>query len=687
MSGAKEGVHAPFFVCQNWALLSSGRRDDALLAAAVSAFEQAWYADALLMVESVCRNHPEKAIPALLRARIVEKSCPSFAGKAWFQAFCCDPENPLFQDALLQAWLQAGQHATVRQLALHFMPARCRTGDSAALLKILNAVGVSRAGACWLEQGQISVCVFGDSALPLALRFSCGPHSFVQRVRADGVRVDIPLPPACAGEAVWTLCFDEDGQGLAGSPLAFAPALPPLSAQNTYDKQETASAAVTILIPVYRGLQQVQQCLHSVLQSLAYNRTPVRVLVLDDAGPEPALAAWLQELQQAGQIELMRHPQNMGYLESVNLGLSFLRSRRAQDDVLLLNADTIVHGDWVDRMRAGLYAAPDIASVTPWSNNGEISSFPQIGKSAPCPNPEQLAALDNAAAQLTQAAQPVPACCGFCMLIRGSALAQTGGLDGSFLLRGYGEEVDWCLRATRHGWRHMLLPQVFVAHAGGVSFGAEKIYRVRQNRQALAARYPHYRHQYRHFLQSDPPAPARSALLQALRAHNDAGSEWLHFAQQKAKLEVLRGGAGLPALPASVARIAVWQYRPGSPFAQAVLQLARAIAGSGRALRLLIFGHADDSIWQTGVVDVLPFAAALEDGGFSNLELCSLLGCECLLTEQKLSIRLKQYVFCGESSLLDWWQAEQSTFARVRATGGRKLALVAGTDSRKQGPR
>ena len=60
---------------------------------------------------------------------------------------------------------------------------------------------------------------------------------------------------------------------------------------------------------------------------------------------------------------------------------------------------------------------------------------------------------------------------GFCMYVTRQALDLCGLLDEETFGRGYGEEVDFCLRASRLGLRHLVEDSTFVYHRGGVSFG------------------------------------------------------------------------------------------------------------------------------------------------------------------------------------------------------------------------
>jgi GT2 family glycosyltransferase len=275
---------------------------------------------------------------------------------------------------------------------------------------------------------------------------------------------------------------------------------------------------VDVLAPVYQGTHDTLACLHSLIQAQRQNQTPHHIIVLDDASPDTILVNALRMLAEQGVITHIRQPANLGFIRNMNRGIALHPNR----DVVWVNADTLVHGDWLDRLKATAYSANDIASVTPFTNNGELMSFPEIRKKAPMPTAETLAQLDQVASLLNQPAVELPVGCGFCFYQRREAIADVGYLDEATLQRGYGEETDWCLRATSKGWRHMGATHTFVAHRGGSSFGLEKALRVEQNNRVIAERYPGAKKTYKRFVAVDPLKTARENLQNALPPPNSA---------------------------------------------------------------------------------------------------------------------------------------------------------------------
>ena len=317
--------------------------------------------------------------------------------------------------------------------------------------------------------------------------------------RHGGICIRLPAP---LGRV--RLCW-ADGSEVLGSPLAAVEPLRPIPVETPVASIESL---VDVLIPIYRGREASLACIHGVLDSLDANRTPMNVVVLDDESPEPELSQALRELAEAGRIEFHRSPANLGFIRNMNRGMALHPGR----DVVWLNADARVCDDWLDRLREAAYSAADVATATPFSNNGELLSFPESRKSHVMPTLDEQRALHRQAASDLSAPPEIEVGCGFCFYIKRRALEQVGLLDEIQLKRGYGEETDWCLRAKAQGWRHVAAQRAFVAHRGGVSFGAEKLERVAFNNAILRQRYPGAERAFERFYRHDPLKPYRQHL-------------------------------------------------------------------------------------------------------------------------------------------------------------------------------
>lgn len=268
---------------------------------------------------------------------------------------------------------------------------------------------------------------------------------------------------------------------------------------------------IDIVIPVYNAAALLQRCLAALDRHTA--AADARVLVVDDASPDPAIAPLLEGWRQRSPLapEVLRNEVNLGFVGSVNRAIAATRG-----DVLLLNADTEATPGWLPRMRRALASDARVATVTPFSNNAEICSWPELCKAAPVPGDAERIARAFAESGSPQYPE-LPTAVGCCMLIRRAALDAIGDFDRATFGRGYGEENDFCCRAAAHGWRNVLADDCYVVHAGGGSFAPLGLKPGGENMARLLARYPRYNTQVAEFIAADPLAARRARVSERYR--------------------------------------------------------------------------------------------------------------------------------------------------------------------------
>lgn len=273
---------------------------------------------------------------------------------------------------------------------------------------------------------------------------------------------------------------------------------------------------VDVVVPVFRGLADTLRAIHRVLA--AHSRCGFRLVVIDDCSPEPALSRALDALAADGLLLLLRNPRNLGFVASANRGMQLA----AGTDVVLLNSDTQVFDSWLDRLRAAAHSAANVGSATPLSNAATILSYPYPLLDNAQSLELDASELDCLAAAQAQPPVEIPTAVGFCMYLRRDCLDQTGLFDQTAFGRGYGEENDWCLRASKLGWRHVAAADTFVWHRGAASFGTERQARVAEAMRTMERLHPGYRRRIHDFIASDPLAPVRRTLdVARVRRHAD----------------------------------------------------------------------------------------------------------------------------------------------------------------------
>jgi GT2 family glycosyltransferase len=291
-------------------------------------------------------------------------------------------------------------------------------------------------------------------------------------------------------------------------------------------------APVDILVPVYRDLAVTRRCLQALLGSRL--RQTDRVIVINDASPDRGLVEYCEELAREQRVTLLSNAHNLGFVRSANTG--FAASSEA--DVLLLNSDTQVANDWLDRLQACAYRQADIGTVTPFSNNATICSYPVFLAANRMPANWDGGELDALFAEANAGQwREIPTAIGFCMYIKRRCLDEVGPFDEERFGQGYGEECDFSMRAATKGWRHAVAADVFVFHEGAVSFADQSPGRKQDADRVMEQLHPTYPGLVRDFIDEDPLAPLRGNVTRLRTQRNPADvGEILSEAEQSAAM-------------------------------------------------------------------------------------------------------------------------------------------------------
>jgi len=173
----------------------------------------------------------------------------------------------------------------------------------------------------------------------------------------------------------------------------------------------------------------------------------------------------------------LRNEDAKGYAKAANQGLNHSKA----DYVVLLNSDTIVSPQWLDRLVQCAEEDFQVGLVGPLSNTASWQSIPEqfdeSGDWAKNPLPEGLAAADygKMVAYYSGRVYPrIPFLNGFCLLTKRQVIGQIGYFDDQTFADGYGEENDYCLRASKAGWHLSVADDAYVYHAQSQSYSHER---------------------------------------------------------------------------------------------------------------------------------------------------------------------------------------------------------------------
>lgn len=250
---------------------------------------------------------------------------------------------------------------------------------------------------------------------------------------------------------------------------------------------------VSIIIPSRDNGEVLRRCIDSIHEKSSYRN--FEIIVLDNGSIDAATLAYLQQIQQAGQAQVVRHDAPFNFSELNNIGVA-----RSKGELLLfLNDDTeVLCADWIERM-GGYAQLPHIGAV------GAKLLYPGASE-------VQHAGVLNLAdgpghAFLRQPAQAPGyymrnlleynwlAVTGACLMMAADKYRKLGQFDESFPIA-Y-NDVELCFRSAASGLYNIVVPAVTLIHHESISRGVDhidpaKLARLTRERHRLYEAHPAY---------------------------------------------------------------------------------------------------------------------------------------------------------------------------------------------------
>ena len=258
---------------------------------------------------------------------------------------------------------------------------------------------------------------------------------------------------------------------------------------------------IDIVITVKTPLKYVRDCVdalirHSPDPNLGLQQ---RIIFVDDGGPLDTVQ-YIRSLCHnvpATFFCTKTHGQEVGYTWAVEKGIHHVVDQGLRESfaVVLLNSDTIVTEGWIAELYYALIANNKTMIVGPLSNAATWQSVPNpqvednvapIGLSIDKISRE----IKNYADETNAKPISIYIINGFCFMFKRELLKSIKGFDTKNFGPGYGEEVDFCLRAHKKGFLAQIVPSTYVYHTKTASFqSAEKKELNRKAHLVLDAKY------------------------------------------------------------------------------------------------------------------------------------------------------------------------------------------------------
>lgn len=234
------------------------------------------------------------------------------------------------------------------------------------------------------------------------------------------------------------------------------------------------SRDLSVVIVNWNTLAMLRDCLASVRASVraGVGELAAEVIVVDNASEDGSAAMVEAEFPE---VRLIRNAENRGFAAANNQGFAVARGRH----VLLLNSDTIVHGDVLARSVAWLDAHPHAGAMgcRVLNSDGSVqltcSMYPTVLNQLlqasglwKLRRPRFFGRflMTDWARDSERVVDTISGCY---LLVRRRVIDAVGPLDEAFFF--FGEETDWCRRMRDAGWQLVFAPVGEITHHGSAS--------------------------------------------------------------------------------------------------------------------------------------------------------------------------------------------------------------------------
>jgi N-acetylglucosaminyl-diphospho-decaprenol L-rhamnosyltransferase len=224
---------------------------------------------------------------------------------------------------------------------------------------------------------------------------------------------------------------------------------------------------LSVVVVSYNTRELVSECLASVFSTLG-PRLRHEVIVVDNASSDDSVAMIRDSFPQ---VRVLANSENVGFAAGSNQGLKESNGRF----VILLNPDTVASAGALERMVALMEEQGDVGVVGPRLiyPDGQFQhsafTFPTLPMIFldffPLHHRLVNSRLNGRYPRaLYEKGKPfaIDHPLGAALMVRRPVMEQVGLLDPGFFM--YCEEIDWCMRIKRAGWRILCCPRAEIVH-------------------------------------------------------------------------------------------------------------------------------------------------------------------------------------------------------------------------------
>jgi hypothetical protein len=229
---------------------------------------------------------------------------------------------------------------------------------------------------------------------------------------------------------------------------------------------------LSVSIVNYNNKEYLESCLNSIYSN--HLKIDFEVIVVDNGSSDGSVEMTKQVFPS---VTLIENSRNEGFVIANNKGVRASQGRY----ILSLNNDTVILDDVLDTLVEFMDKHPEAGVCGPkvLNNDGTIQhqckrGFPTVssllyyylGLHKIFPKSKIFGHYLKTYLK-TDEVNEVDSVSGACLMVRREVIKEVGLLDENFIM--YGDDLDWCYRIKKAGWKVYYVPHAQIVHYGGRS--------------------------------------------------------------------------------------------------------------------------------------------------------------------------------------------------------------------------
>lgn len=228
---------------------------------------------------------------------------------------------------------------------------------------------------------------------------------------------------------------------------------------------------ISVIIVSYNTADMLRNCLNSISEQS--ENINLETIVIDNASKDGSPSMVKKEFPH---VRLIENEENLGFAKANNEGIRKSHGRY----IALVNSDVVILNSCLQKLVSFMDENPDIGMTGPKILNPDLTLQPQCRYFPTLWNNfSQSMAFNKLFPKSRLFSGPfmkywphdqirqVDVLTGCFWFVREKAVQEVGLLDEDFFM--YGEDIDWCKRFHKKGWKVVFFPDSEAIHFGGVS--------------------------------------------------------------------------------------------------------------------------------------------------------------------------------------------------------------------------